>query len=147
MLLQRQKVPEGSASAKALDYSLKRWTALTQLLQRSNEVGAQAIEPLCVAYMSAASSLPSLRDCATALRDVWGQEAASAVLLLLRAIEARGAAQPQAYRQNIDDAVTVLAGGSYAAPTQPVVEETLRQLRRLRDDLDLALWLSPRAMS
>lgn len=30
MLLQRQKVPEGSASAKALDYSLRRWVALTR---------------------------------------------------------------------------------------------------------------------
>ncbi len=28
MLLQRQKVPEGSASAKALDYSLRRWETL-----------------------------------------------------------------------------------------------------------------------
>ena len=30
MLLQRQEVPEGSASAKALDYSLRRWEALTR---------------------------------------------------------------------------------------------------------------------
>ena len=30
MLLQRQKVPEGSARAKALDYSLRRWEALTR---------------------------------------------------------------------------------------------------------------------
>jgi hypothetical protein len=30
MLLQRQKVPEGTASAKALDYSLRRWVALTR---------------------------------------------------------------------------------------------------------------------
>ena len=30
MMLQRQKVPEGSASAKALDYSLRRWEALTR---------------------------------------------------------------------------------------------------------------------
>ncbi len=32
MLLQRQKITDGSATAKALDYSLKRWTALTQFL-------------------------------------------------------------------------------------------------------------------
>ena len=32
MLLHRQKVTDGSATAKALDYSLKRWTALTQFL-------------------------------------------------------------------------------------------------------------------
>ncbi len=30
--LQRQKITDGSATAKALDYSLKRWTALTQFL-------------------------------------------------------------------------------------------------------------------
>src|SRR3989344_223607 len=30
MLLQRQRGPEGSASAKALDYSLRRWVALTR---------------------------------------------------------------------------------------------------------------------
>jgi transposase len=32
MIAQRQKVPEGSAIAKALDYSLKRWVALTRYL-------------------------------------------------------------------------------------------------------------------
>jgi hypothetical protein len=32
MLLQRRQVTDGSATAKALDYSLKRWTALTQFL-------------------------------------------------------------------------------------------------------------------
>lgn len=32
MLLQRQKVPEGSAITKALDYSLRRWQALTQFI-------------------------------------------------------------------------------------------------------------------
>jgi len=30
MLAQRELVPEGSAKAKALDYSLKRWVALTR---------------------------------------------------------------------------------------------------------------------
>jgi transposase len=30
MLLTRQKITDGSATAKALDYSLKRWTALTR---------------------------------------------------------------------------------------------------------------------
>ena len=29
---QRQKVPDGSATAKAIDYSLRRWTALTRFL-------------------------------------------------------------------------------------------------------------------
>jgi transposase len=32
MLLQRQRITDGSATAKALDYSLKRWGALTQFL-------------------------------------------------------------------------------------------------------------------
>ena len=29
---QRQKVPDGSATARAIDYSLKRWTALTRYI-------------------------------------------------------------------------------------------------------------------
>ena len=32
MLLQRQKVPDSSATAKALDYSLRRWVALTRFV-------------------------------------------------------------------------------------------------------------------
>jgi transposase len=32
LILQRQKVPEGSATARAIDYSLNRWTALTRYL-------------------------------------------------------------------------------------------------------------------
>ncbi|MEB5935618.1 transposase, partial [Pseudomonas mosselii] len=32
MLAQRDLVPNGSATAKALDYSLKRWVALTRYL-------------------------------------------------------------------------------------------------------------------
>ena len=32
MLAQRERVPKGSATAKALDYSLKRWVALTRYL-------------------------------------------------------------------------------------------------------------------
>ncbi|NWN92970.1 IS66 family transposase, partial [Marinobacter adhaerens] len=32
MLVHRQKVPDGSGTAKALDYSLKRWEALTRYL-------------------------------------------------------------------------------------------------------------------
>jgi transposase len=31
-VLQRQKITDGSATAKALDYSLKRWAQLTQFL-------------------------------------------------------------------------------------------------------------------
>lgn len=33
MVAHRQKVPNGSAIAKALDYSLKRWVALTRYLE------------------------------------------------------------------------------------------------------------------
>lgn len=32
LILQRQRVPEGSATARAIDYSLNRWAALTRLL-------------------------------------------------------------------------------------------------------------------
>ena len=32
MLMQRQRITDGSATAKALDYTLKRWTALTQFV-------------------------------------------------------------------------------------------------------------------
>lgn len=40
MLAQRELVPEGSATAKALGYSLKRWVAL----KRYPEVGAVPID-------------------------------------------------------------------------------------------------------
>jgi hypothetical protein len=33
MLAQRDLMPNGSATAKALDYSLKRWVALTRYLE------------------------------------------------------------------------------------------------------------------
>jgi hypothetical protein len=33
LVLNRQKVPEGSASAKAIDYTLRRWKALTRFLE------------------------------------------------------------------------------------------------------------------
>ena len=36
MMLQRSQVPEGSATAKALDYSLRRWEALTRFLDDGN---------------------------------------------------------------------------------------------------------------
>jgi hypothetical protein len=32
MLLQSQKVPKGSATARALDYSLRRWVAMTRFV-------------------------------------------------------------------------------------------------------------------
>ncbi|MNZ99693.1 Transposase IS66 family protein [compost metagenome] len=32
MTLQRQKLPDSSATARALDYSLRRWTALTRFV-------------------------------------------------------------------------------------------------------------------
>ena len=36
LLAQRQRVPDGSATAKAIDYSLGRWTALTHYLDDGN---------------------------------------------------------------------------------------------------------------
>ena len=32
MILNRQKITDGSATAKALDYSLRRWVALTRFV-------------------------------------------------------------------------------------------------------------------
>jgi hypothetical protein len=34
--MERQRVPEGSATAKAIDYSLNRWEALTNYLADGN---------------------------------------------------------------------------------------------------------------
>ena len=36
LMLERQRVPDGSATAKAIDYSLNRWTALTTYLADGN---------------------------------------------------------------------------------------------------------------
>ncbi len=36
LILHRQKVPDGSATAKAIDYSLKRWAALTRYVDDGN---------------------------------------------------------------------------------------------------------------
>jgi hypothetical protein len=36
LVLQRQKVPNGSATAKAIDYSLKRWDALIEYIDDGN---------------------------------------------------------------------------------------------------------------
>lgn len=53
MLAQRQKVPEGSGTARALDYSLKRWVALTRYLDDGqlpidNNRIEQQIRPIAV---------------------------------------------------------------------------------------------------
>lgn len=53
MLAQRQKVPEGSGTARALDYSLKRWVALTRylddwMLPIDNNRIEQQIRPVAV---------------------------------------------------------------------------------------------------
>ncbi len=53
MLAQRQKIPEGSPTAKALDYSLKRWVALTRYLDDGrlpidNNLIEQQIRPIAV---------------------------------------------------------------------------------------------------
>ena len=53
MLAQRQRVPEGSATTKALDYSLKRWGALTRYLNDGqlpidNNRIEQQIRPIAV---------------------------------------------------------------------------------------------------
>jgi len=53
MLAQRQKVPEGSPTARALDYSLKRWVALTRYLDDArlpidNNLIERQIRPIAV---------------------------------------------------------------------------------------------------
>src|SRR5690606_38483782 len=53
MLAQRSRVPDGSGTAKALDYSLKRWVALTRYLDDGaapidNNHIEQQIRPLAV---------------------------------------------------------------------------------------------------
>src|SRR5690625_362024 len=53
MLAQRSRVPDGSGTAKALDYSLKRWVALTRYLEDGavpidNNYLEQQIRPLAV---------------------------------------------------------------------------------------------------
>ncbi len=40
ILTQRDLVPNGSATAKALDYSLKRWVALTRYLDQNHLSGS-----------------------------------------------------------------------------------------------------------
>ncbi len=57
MLAQRQRVPEGTATAKALDYSLKRWRALTRYLDDGqlpidNNRIEQQIRPIAVGVMT-----------------------------------------------------------------------------------------------
>ena len=53
---QRQRVPEGSATAKALDYSLNRWAALTRYLDDprlpiDNNRAENAIRPFVLGRM------------------------------------------------------------------------------------------------
>ncbi len=36
LMANRQKLPDGSATAKAIDYSLRRWTALTRFIDNGN---------------------------------------------------------------------------------------------------------------
>ena len=54
LLAQRRLVPEGSATAKAIDYSLRRWTALTHYIQHgdvpiSNNWVENQIRPIAMA--------------------------------------------------------------------------------------------------
>ena len=42
----RRKVPDGSATAKAIDYSLKRWPALTRYIVNAAQDVSRAIEML-----------------------------------------------------------------------------------------------------
>ena len=53
MLLTRQKITDGSATAKALDYSLRRWVALTRFaddgrLPVDNDTIENQIRPVAI---------------------------------------------------------------------------------------------------
>ena len=50
LLLQRSKVPNGSATAKALDYSLKRWVALTHYLYDGRVPIDKAMVSYCTSF-------------------------------------------------------------------------------------------------
>ena len=62
LLLQRRQVTDGTATAKALDYSLKRWTALTQFLDNGqlpidNNWIENQIRPIAIGRNNANGSL------------------------------------------------------------------------------------------
>ncbi|MBK7005460.1 MAG: IS66 family transposase [Burkholderiales bacterium] len=66
MLLQRQKITDGSTTAKALDYSLKRWGALTQFLDDGqlpidNNWIENQIRPIAIGRNNANGSLMRTR--------------------------------------------------------------------------------------
>ena len=48
LIAQRQKVPKGSATAKAIDYSLKRWRVLTRFIDDGGLQAAAAPAPAAV---------------------------------------------------------------------------------------------------
>jgi hypothetical protein len=50
MQLERQRVPEGSATAKAIDYSLNRWEALTNYLADGNVQIDKAMVSYCTSF-------------------------------------------------------------------------------------------------
>jgi len=86
MLAQRQKVPEGSASARALDYSLRRWEALTRFvddgqLPVDNNWIENQIRPIAIGRNKANSSFMRSRlgavVSATRARPAQGTDTAS----------------------------------------------------------------------
>lgn len=128
----------------------KRWAALAQLAATGGDaVDAATKLRLRTAYVDVAAALPSLRDCIASLAGVGGVTAGGVIGTLQQAAATRADehgcvadAVATAYRRHIDDAVLTLSSGVYAAPEQPQVEEVLRQLRRLRDDVDVAKWVA-----
>jgi hypothetical protein len=54
---QRQRVPDGSATARAIDYSLKRWVALTRYLDDGD---LAVVEPLagCTGFATSIRAAP-----------------------------------------------------------------------------------------
>ena len=67
LLLQRRQVTDGTATAKALDYSLKRWTALTQFLDNGqlpidNNWNENQIRPIAIGRNNGCSPAPYAQD-------------------------------------------------------------------------------------
>ena len=94
LMLNRQKVPEGSATAKAMDYTLRRWKALTRFLEDGqlhvvNNWIENQIRPIAVC----------LNNCLFAGSLRAGQRAA-AVMSLIQSAKLNGH-DPHAYRQDV----------------------------------------------
>lgn len=144
----------------------KRYAALVALIAADAAAGAATTiagtattttpntheyrDQLRVAFNDMSSRLPQLNDCVASLHnlDDASLPITSALQAIEHAIDARQAvrgvdqqsrAASAAYKHHVDTAVLALSAGAYAPGQQATIEEVLRQLRRLRDDVDVAI--------